>query len=108
MKENNFLEFSTFQSNGEIKPMSKWKEHLKEISTKEVTYDKKLMIGDIVKLKNSEHIVKIKSINCKIGELGTMDYEGVKVNEPNKGRSYFFNQKDIDKLIGKQDKEEER
>ena len=99
--ENNddYFGFSSFEIDGKVKNKQEFKEYLKEESEKNITCKKKLKIGDIVKLKKVDHIVKIKTIDCMIADMGKVDYEGEKINEPDKGMSYFFNQNDIEKII---------
>lgn len=104
--ENDYFGFSTFEVNGKVMPMSEYGKYIEKIKKEDVICKKKLKIGDVVKIKKTENIVRIKSVDCDLGELGKVDYEGEKINEPNKGVCYYFYQKDVEEII--KENEEER
>ena len=107
MQENDdYFGFSTFEVDGKVRPMSEYKAYIEESIKKNVTCAKKLKIGDVVILKKTNNILKITAVDYKIMDGVIVDYEGEKINEPNKGGCYYFNQKDIEKII--KEREEER
>ena len=48
----------------------------------------------------------VKYVDYEIQGIGKVDYAGEKLGKDEKGRLYFFNQKDIEKIVQKINEEE--
>lgn len=67
----------------------------KNIIKNTITFEEKLIEGDIVKLKDTDCTIIVKYINYEIPNIGIIEYAGTKVEIPS-NRLVLFNQKDIE------------
>lgn len=61
-----------------------------------------LNVGDIVKIKNAEYLVKIKYLNFNVPNIGVVDYAGKKLNDES-DNLVLFNKKDIEKKLSNEE-----
>lgn len=105
-EEFSFRDYSTFERNGKTRPISEYKESLKE----EITINKKLKVGDRVKLKVRNYEVVVTHVDYYMQGVGVIAYIGERTDEEHKGELAAFEQYDIEEIISskKTDKEPEK
>lgn len=101
MEENfNFSHFNTFEKDGKIEKIDKLGEYLKKEDIDNITYKKRLNIGDEVKIKGVDYTVVVEFINYEIPGLGMVDYAGKRKDKKDE-LLCLFNQKDIEQVISR-------
>lgn len=106
-EEFKFSQFSSFKSNGETRQIKDLDEHMKKADKENITYKKRLKVGDKVKLKGLDYTVVIQYVEYEIPGLGKIDYAGKRTDDMESERLCIFNQKDIDHKVEEKEKEEE-
>ncbi len=101
-----FSQFSSVTVNGKKKSAEEYEKYLKEKEKQGITVKEKLSVGDKVKIKKLDSMMLVKYVDYEIQGIGKVDYAGEKLGKDEKGRLYFFNQKDIEKIVQKINEEE--
>lgn len=95
-----FSHFSSFEVDGNKRPMSEFKRYVEESKEKNIEVKEKLKIGDKVALKNRDYVVVITGVDYEIDGVGKTDYIGRREDNKN-NYIYFFNQREITKIISR-------
>jgi len=80
------------------------RKYLEEMAIAEDTYQEKLNVNDIVKIKNSDYHVQVTQLDYEIPGIGTFDYAGKKIEDPDSDRLSLFNQRDIEYKVNQKSK----
>ena len=99
MEEFNFNHFSSFTVNGKKKDISELNDYLIDQNINGIVIQKKLNVGDKVKLKGRDYVVVVKYINYEMPGIGVVDYAGIREDGNNENLLSVFNQSEIENVI---------
>ena len=109
--DNNFGfdHFSSFiGSDNKRRKIEDLKNYLEEIKVKNITVVDEIDIGDIVKLKNRDYNVVVRFKDYISSNGIKTDFAGEKTNGEDQGYLVLFDRYEIERIIQKKNKEEER
>lgn len=101
----NFNHFSSFTVDGKKKDISELGNFLNEMNNKGITVERKLNVGDRVKLKGRNYVVIVKYINYEMPGIGMVDYAGTREDGKEGNLMCIFNQSEIENVIFSKEKD---
>lgn len=95
----NFNHFSSFTVDSKTRDISQLGNFLNELNNNEKTVERKLNIGDRVRLKGRNYVVVVEYINYEMPGIGRVDYAGTREDGKEENLLCIFNQSEIERVI---------